>query len=281
MKPSIIHYKTEINSILLSYADNLLEDKPAIIFIHAFPLNKMMWTDQMNRLQGKFRTVAYDIRGHGESSISDGQYDLDLYVEDLKALIDHLGLEHPILCGLSMGGYIALRALEKYPGQFRALILCDTQSASDTNEKKEKRFATIKKIKEGGIQEFIEDFLQSAVSMQTYTGHPGRVQRIRDMINGNSAVSICGTLIALASRPDMTDTLSRIGVPVLLLYGQEDRITPPETGSAMQEQIQGSKLYLIPGAGHLSNLESPGDFNRRLCYFLEKLNKTTPIYGNH
>lgn len=280
MKPTITQYKTEINASLVSYSDSLLSDRQAIIFIHGFPLNKSMWNEQLNRFGNQYRTIAYDVRGHGESSISDGQYNLDLYVEDLVALISHLELEQPIVCGLSMGGYIALRTLERYPGLFAAVILCDTQSAADDNKRKEKRFKTIKKIKEEGVRGFCEEFSTSLVSEETYSEHPEKVQRIRDMICSNSAVGICGTLSALASRPDLSDMLSDIKIPTLLLFGEEDRITPPETGMVMQRQIPGSKFYLIPEAAHLPNIENTGEFNKRLSLFLDKITKNTPVYGN-
>src|SRR5689334_18153554 len=131
--------KVVINNLTVSYTDDGLQDSPVIIFIHGFPFNKHIWAGQVETLKENFRVIAYDIRGHGESSAGNVDFSIDLFATDLISLMDVLKIEKAMLCGLSMGGYIALNAMEKYQHRFIALILCDTQCIADTTEAREKR----------------------------------------------------------------------------------------------------------------------------------------------
>src|SRR5512140_2859095 len=110
-----------------------------VVFIHGFPFNRKMWQPQVDRFKDDYTLLTYDIRGHGESDPGDGQYSIELFVDDLFALLDHLGFTQVVLVGLSMGGYIALRAAERDPRRFKGLALCDTKSEADANEAKIRR----------------------------------------------------------------------------------------------------------------------------------------------
>ncbi|MBM2853064.1 MAG: hypothetical protein HW420_1611 [Candidatus Nitrosotenuis sp.] len=99
-----------------------------------------MWKAQIALLQENgFRVISYDLRGHGQSDVGDGQYTLELFVDDLIALLDYLKITKTVVCGFSMGGYVALRAIERNPERFNALILCDTTSSADSNEARLRR----------------------------------------------------------------------------------------------------------------------------------------------
>ena len=128
-----------INNLSVSYSDHGPDDAPAIIFIHGFPLNKSMWDMQVEALKENYRVIAYDIRGHGNSDPGIDEFFIELFVNDLLRLMEKLGIEKSILCGLSLGGYIALNAVLKYPDRFDGLILNDTQCIADTPEIKENR----------------------------------------------------------------------------------------------------------------------------------------------
>lgn len=131
------------NNYTVSYIDEGLSNAPTIIFIHGFPLNKLMWNKQIEVLKEKYRVIAYDIRGHGNSDIGDNEFSIELFVKDLLSLMDVLKIEKTILCGFSMGGYIALYAIENYTKRFNTLLLCDTNCTADLLEAKEKRMKTI------------------------------------------------------------------------------------------------------------------------------------------
>ena len=217
------------------------------------------------------RIVTYDLRGHGQSDVGDGQYSIELFVDDLIGLLDYLKVSKTILCGFSMGGYIALRAIERNPDRFSALVLCDTMSAADSNEAKIKRTNSIKQIKKEGVERYAEGFLKAVFAPQTIDTKPDIINEIRRTILSNSPLGICGALLALAGRTDTTEALSKLKIPTLILVGEHDAVTPPSAAKSMHERISNSKLHVIDNAAHMSNLENPKAFNEHLMRFLAEL----------
>ena len=136
---------TDVNDIRLSYNDVGEGDIPMIL-LHGYPFDKSMWKGQLDSLKSSNRVIAIDIRGFGKSADEQSILSIDLFSEDLIGFMDKLGIEKAIVCGLSMGGYIALNAINRFPKRFKGLILCDTQCIADTAEGKAKRYATIEKI---------------------------------------------------------------------------------------------------------------------------------------
>jgi len=260
------------NGTKLYYVDTgSAASEQTIVLIHGFPFSHEMWASQVEFLREKFRVITYDIRGHGRSGVGDGQYALEFFVDDLIGLLDHLGIEKAVVCGLSMGGYIALRAAEKNPERFKALILCDTSALPDSNEAKLKRATLVKIIKTEGLEVFAESFLKAIFTPQSIDSKLEFVKTIRDIILSNSPIGVCGTLLALAGRTDTTPFLSKINVPTLILVGESDGVTPPQVARMMHENIAHSEFYIIGSAGHMSNLENTNDFNLRLGNFLHSL----------
>ena len=260
-----------INGINLYYTDTGNEESSSIVFVHGFPFSSEMWNRQTKMLRDNnrhLRVITYDLRGHGQSDVGDGQYTIELFVDDLIALLDYLKINKTILCGFSMGGYIALRAIERNPERFSALVLCDTMSTADSNEAKVRRANSIKMVKKEGVEPFAEGFLKAVFTPQTFDTKPDIVDEIRKNILAGSAVGICGALLAMAGRTDTTEALSKISVPTLVLVGEHDAVTPPSAAKSMHEKIPNSKLYLIKDAAHMSNLENPDVFNEHLARFL-------------
>ena len=253
------------------YVDMGYRSSPAIVLIHGFPFSHAMWNPQIEVLKNSFRIIAYDIRGHGKSNVGDGQYTLELFVDDLVALLDHLRLEKVVLCGLSMGGYIALRAIERNPERIRALVLCDTTSNADSNEAKLRRAASIKIVKCAGVAPYAQEFLKAVLTPQNIQNRMDLARSVLGMIESNSPVGICGTLLALAGRTETTTFLPKIHVPTLILVGEYDKITPPELSERMHTLIPNSKLQIVRNAAHLSNLEKPEEFTGHLLSFLKEL----------
>jgi 3-oxoadipate enol-lactonase len=225
----------------------------------------------MQALKDSFRVIAYDVRGLGNSEVGDGQYSLELFVDDLIALLDHLNLQKAIWCGLSMGGYIALRATERNPERCRALVLCDTTSNTDSNEAKIRRTAAMMSVKSEGTKAYAEGVERALFAPQTFSTRPTAVETIRRMVEANSPIGISGALLAMAGRTDTTASLAEISVPTLILVGELDKITPPALAHQMHDLIPNSDLHVIPDAAHLSNLENPEEFNRHLLDFLKNL----------
>jgi tellurite resistance protein TerC len=242
-----------------------------VLFIHGFPFGKAMWKPQVEALKERYHVVSYDVRGHGASEKGDGQYTIELFVDDLLGLADHLRLPKMVCVGLSMGGYIALRAAERSPERFRALVLCDTRSEADGNEGKVKRAAQALAVKSEGVKKFAAAFVKAVFYEKTFQTNPKAVDEISAMIEACSPLAIAGTLIALAARTDTTSALYGINMPTLLLVGQHDTLTPPSASFAMKEKLPNAELHIIPEAAHVSNLENPGEFNRHLLAFLDRL----------
>jgi len=262
--------QAKLNGAEIFYTD--VGDKSAtpIVLIHGFPFNSDMWRPQIDILKSTFRVITYDVRGHGRSEVGDGQYTLEMFVDDLIALLDYLLLEKVVLCGLSMGGYIALRTVERNPERCRALILCDTTSNADSDEAKLRRAASIKATKKNGVKLYAEEFPKALLSTQTFLKRSDLVDTVRSMIQTNSAIGICGALLAMAARTETTLSLPEISVPTLILVGQEDKTTPPELSEKMHQLVPNSEVRIVSNAAHLSNLENPEEFNTHLLDFLTR-----------
>ncbi len=263
--------KIRLNGTFINYTERGLPNGLPVVFIHGFPFNHTMWEPQMKALPNDIRAISYDVRGHGESDVGDGQYMIEFFVDDLIALLDHLVIQQAVVCGLSMGGYVALRAIERNPERFKGLILCDTRSEGDPNEGRLKRAASIKAVKSNGVKEFAAGFVKAVFAPSTFQSNPQVVDMIRSVIELNSPVGICGTLLAMAARTDTTPSLPNIKVPTLILVGEHDALTPPAASQAMKEKIPNSEMHIIPNAAHMSNLENPKEFNEKLIAFLKRL----------
>lgn len=258
-----------INDLFVSYSDEGSESDPAIVFIHGYPLDKSMWRIQTENLRSKYRVITYDIRGFGNSEAGTEEVSIDLFASDLRHFLDALNLNKVILCGFSMGGYIALRALEEFPERLDALILCDTQCAADSAEAKEKRMKTIKAIKTDGLEVYADQVLSGFFFSNGDNKKSAEMIEVRRMIERNSPEVLCNTLMALANRKETCNNLGKIEMPVLILVGSEDTITPPAASEVMQSKIKGSTLFRLDDSGHLSNIDNSVDFNKHLSDFLE------------
>jgi 3-oxoadipate enol-lactonase len=266
-------FSLNVNNHKVSYTDEGKYGAPVILFIHGFPLNKSMWNLQVELLTNNCRVITYDIRGFGNSETGNEDFSIELFAKDLIYMMDALKIDKTILCGLSMGGYIALNAIENYPGRFNALILSDTSCKADTTEAKEKRMKAIENITNNGIEKYAEESIMKFFTSQFITGKTEEVTLVREMILESSPKSLCDTLRALSVRKQTCSSLSDIKVPVLILVGKEDIITPPAEGQFMHERIKVSTLKIIESAGHLSNIENSEEFNYQLRMFVESIHE--------
>jgi 3-oxoadipate enol-lactonase len=242
-----------------------------VTFVHGFPFSLEMWSAQTDAVTGAgFRTLAYDVRGHGSSDVGDGQYTIEAHVDDLFALLDQLKIERTAIVGLSMGGYIALRALEREPARFSAVVLCDTKSEADNDEGRIRRATSARMVKKSGSAAYAAEYVKSMFTEESFTARRAAVESIRQIIARTPPLSIAGTLIALAARTDTSHSLASIAVPALILVGEKDAVTPLPSAQSMHEKIRGSELHVVPAAAHLSNIENPAFFNEKLLSFLKQ-----------
>lgn len=271
--------KVVLDNLIVSYTDYGPDDSPVLIFIHGFPLNKTMWNPQIDSLKDNYRVITYDIRGHGDSDIGEKALSIDLFVTDLISLMDKLNIDKAAICGLSMGGYIALNAILKFPERFEALVLCDTTCISDSPETKEKRGKAIESIKKDGVEKYSGESVKNLFAPESLITKRAEVDLVKQMIVNTSENSLCSTLVALAARQETCSNLNEIRVPVLILVGEEDKIAPPDAARNMDKGIKNSRLHIIGHAGHLSNFEQPEEFNNELVKFFETIYKKPESSG--
>lgn len=242
----------------------------SLVFIHGFPFSSAMWRSQMEVLPEHIEAYAPDIRGFGKSTSPHSFFSVDLFARDLFDFLDAQKLDQVILCGLSMGGYISLRAAQIDRARIKGLILCDTNSVSDSNESKLKRFATIDLVASGRKNEFAESFLKNLFAESSFDSKIQGIELIRNIILNTAGSTICGAQLALASRTDTSAVLNELDLPSLIIRGEHDKVMTPEQAIQLQQGIKGSELITVPFAGHMSNIENPEIFNSTLLNFLAK-----------
>ncbi|MEO8232522.1 MAG: alpha/beta fold hydrolase, partial [Ignavibacteriota bacterium] len=206
----------------------------------------------------------------GESSVGDGQFTMESFVDDLETIMTKLNLDKPILCGLSMGGYIGLRAMERMKEKFSAVILCDTRPDADNNEGKQKRAAAIKRINDEGLAPFAKDFITNCYGDFYKQNHKDDFEKQIAKSSTFSPIGVKGSLLAMIGRNDTTEYLSKIKIPALVLCGEFDALTPPPIMKAMADKISGADFVIIKNSGHMSPIENAKEVNSAINNFLIK-----------
>lgn len=261
--------RLRVNDISISYLTNdSFNPSVTVIFIHGFPFSKNMWAPQFEDIPEEIQVLALDVRGHGGTTSGHGFFNMEVFADDLISFVEKMELKRVVLCGCSMGGYIALRAYEKSPTLFNGLILSDTHSFADDNAIKKNRFDTIQTVLSYGKRAFSIGFAKKIFSEKTLSEKPEVVELIRSTIRRNSERDICATLLALASRADTSTSLKNIKVPVLIIRGEEDKLVSLEKVNFMSKEIPDVRHLEIPECGHLPNLENPRRFNGEMKNFL-------------
>ena len=245
-------------------------DGPALLLLHAFPLGLYMWDAQVEALSATHRVVRFDARGFGGSAPGDGTLTMERIADDGAALLDHLGIEKAVVGGCSMGGYAAFAFVRRHPQRLTGLVLQDTRAGADTAEARASRATLASTVLVEGASAAEDAFLPKLVGETTRRERPDIVASLRERILATSPQGIANALSGLAARADSRETLPTIAVPTLVLVGAEDALTPPAEAATMAAAIPKARLDVIPGAGHLANLESPAAVNAALRAFLAR-----------
>ncbi len=254
---------THVNGAELRYHDQGRGEP--IVLVHAFPLGSAMWEDQIDALATRFRVIAPDLRGFGDSARGQGLASLDQAADDLAGLISALGLDQVTLVGLSMGGYIAFALLRRQPTLVSRLVLADTRAGADSAEGRQSREASAQLAEQQGVAAVADQLLPKLLS----AGAPADVRdEARKIILANDPAGVAAAQRAMAARPDSSALLASITIPTLIIVGSEDALTPPSEAQAMHRAIAGSRLITLDGAGHLANLESPDAFSAAIEEFV-------------
>jgi 3-oxoadipate enol-lactonase len=255
----------------LAYVDR--GEGEAVLLVHGFPLDHTTWDAQIDALCSRFRVIAPDLRGFGQSPLGDYESNVGIsmeqYADDLAELLDALGIREPIvLVGFSMGGYIAWQFVRKHADRLRALIQCDTRAAADTDEARSGRIKMAENVGEWGSARVAEMMGPKLVALAAYQSQLPVVLAVRRMVERTAPAGIAAAQRGMAARPDMTAFLPQITLPTLIAVGAEDAISPPAEMKSIADAIPNSKFVTIPNSGHMTPMENPAAVNTAIREFL-------------
>ncbi len=256
-----------VNGVTLAYDDQ--GEGPPLLFVHGYPLDRTIWRDQVQNLRG-WRCVAPDLRGMGHSDAPDLGYSMATYAGDLVALMDSLDLGQAVICGLSMGGYIALELLRSSPERVRGLVLVSTRAEAESVEGRRARDQAAAQARDGGAAAVAEAMIPRILAPVSYQ-NDSLLGQVRQIMERTPVAGIAGALAAMRDRPDSTSLLPTLAVPILLIAGEMDQLVPLADMTRMHDAIPGSVLRVVPSAGHLPPVEQPGETTRILQEFLNGL----------
>ena len=254
------------NGIAINYA--VEGDGEPVTLIHALGVDLSMWAPQVPALRDQFCVLRYDVRGHGRTDCPPGPYSLDLFAEDLSALLQALGISSTHLVGLSMGGMIAQAFALNYPDQVRSLVLCCTVSEYRVEARRmfEQRART---AEERGLEPLVDPTLERWFTPAFRASHPevtASIAQILRSTNPNGYAAACRAVAEI----DLTERLQEIHKPSLVLAGALDPGATPEMARLIHEHLPGSDLRIIPNAAHLVNYEQTAMFNQLVIDFLNR-----------
>ncbi len=261
--------KIRTNGIEINY--EIEGSGPWLTMSHSLACNLHMWDPQMPVLTGKFKVLRFDTRGHGQSSAPAGEYTLEQLADDVKGLLDSLGIRQTHWAGLSMGGMIGQAFALRYPGVFQSMVLADTTSRRPPDAAK-MWGDRIQMAREKGMDALVESTLARWFTEPYRNARKDVMQRIGDGIRATPVDGFAGCCQAIA-KVDYLDRLKEIQCPALVMVGEHDHGTPPEAARVIARNLPGSELKIIPSAAHLSNVEQAQVFNEAMLAFLERVAK--------
>jgi 3-oxoadipate enol-lactonase len=261
--------KLTANGISVNYTLDGPTTAPVVTLSHSLAADLTMWDPQMKALTATYRVLRYDTRGHGATDAPAGAYTLEQLAEDAKALLGALGIARTHWVGLSMGGMIGQALALSSPGLFLSLALCDTSSRIPA-EAKPVWQERIKTAETQGMEPLVEPTIGRWFTAPFRDARADVVDPVRTRIRTTNPRGYAGCCHAIAAL-DLTDKLSAIKLPTLIVVGEEDQGTPVAASRAIQAQIAGSQLEIIKSAAHLSNLEQPEEFTRIITSFLGRV----------
>ncbi len=241
-----------------------------VVLLHGYPFSSVIWQTQQQGLSDHYRVITPDLRGHGQSPAPEGVYDMETMARDVLALLDSLGVEKAAIIGHSMGGYVTFALWRLAKDRFAALGLVCSQASPDSDDTRQGRYKTAEKVFGEGSQVVAQAMTPRLFAPNTPEDEP-MMEQIRTIILNTRPSGIIGTLKGMAARPDSTDLLPEINVPVLILTGDKDQIIPPQKAEKMAAAVPSATLATIENAGHLPMLEQPQATTMAIRNFLDEL----------
>ena len=262
----------EINGVDL-HVDDTLSGAPAVVFSHGLLFSTVMFDPQVAALKDRYRCVAYDHRGQGQSAVADSGYDMDTLTDDAAALIEQLGIAPCHFVGLSMGGFVGLRLAIRRPDLLKSLTLIE--SAADAEPKENHfKYRMLNFIARWFGLGVVAGQVMPIMFGKTFLNDPARRQerdKWRAHIASGNRTGVTRAVSGVVDRDGVFDDLDRIKTPTLIIVGEEDVATVPEKSEAMHRAIPGSQLRRIPRAGHSATLEEPEAVTAALAEFLQTI----------
>jgi 3-oxoadipate enol-lactonase len=254
----------------MAYVDS--GEGPAVLFLHGYPFDKSMWSEQIDAIAAAgFRAIAPDLRGLGETTSSGEVATMDEMARDAAALLDQLRVEQAVVCGLSMGGYVAFEFMRLFPERVRGLVLAGTRAPADNEQEKAGREQQVQTMLRAGMVPISIATLPKLLGPRTLAEKPDVVKRVRGMITRCDPKGAAAAQRGMAARRDYTEDLPKINVPTLIIVGREDSIRPVADAEFMHRGIRNSRLEIIEDAAHMTNMEQPEVLNKALLMFLKQL----------
>jgi 3-oxoadipate enol-lactonase len=259
----------EFNGIVLAYEDQ--GSGQPLVLLHGLCGSSAYWEKVLPSLSEQYRVIAPDLRGHGQSGISDEPYPMELMAHDIAELLEKLHIPQAILFGHSLGGYVTLAFAEQYPEKLHALSLIHSSGFPDDEKGKANRDKAIEGIRENGIEPFIDGMtpkLFAAEHIETMKPTVEHIRQIGAATNPNGAMNV---LAGMRDRIDRNQVIADALFPVLLIAGEADQIIPLEKAFAVQgDHIKQVKLA---DAGHLSMQEQPEALIEQILEFADSIYK--------
>ena len=261
--------KLTVNGINVNYTLEGLANAPVVTLSHSLATDLSMWDPQMKALTARYRVLRYDTRGHGATDAPAGAYSLGQLADDARAMLKALGVARTHWIGLSMGGMIGQALALASPELFLSLSLCDTSSRIPA-EMKSAWADRIKTAETQGMEPLVEPTIGRWFTVPFRERRKDVVDRVATMIRNTPVAGYVGCSRAISAL-NLTDRLSAIKLPTIVIVGEDDPGTPVAASRVIAENIKGARLEIIPSAAHLSNMEQPEAFNKALGGFLSQV----------
>jgi len=244
-----------------------------VVLLHAFPTDRTLWNEVATTLADKeWRIITPDFRGFGASALGHDTPDLNVVADDVIALLDRLGIDTAVIGGLSLGGYVTMNIVARYPERLRGFILADTKAAADDEAGAERRRAIADTVeRDGNNDAYVDGWMNTLVGNTTRRWRPEVVERVRLWATQTPVATVAYYQRAMATRPDSFQTLQLATVPALVVVGTEDEISPMSDAEAMRVTLAQAVLNVVATSGHLSAIEAPDEVASALHSYLTSI----------
>ena len=222
-----------------------------LVLVHGFPLDGTTWNEVAALMAPGIRVIMPDLRGYGQSPVTDGVYSMGLLAHDLVGLLDHLNLGKVVLAGHSMGGYVCLAFAQAFPERLAGLALVTTQASADAPERRDGRLKLADEVEQRGSIAVVD------ASLSRYSPNPDVLERTKPIMLQADPRAVAGSLRGMAERMDMSEFLSEVTVPTLVIAGEADELIPAQKSVEMIASLPNGRLVVVPGGGHMVMWEAP------------------------